>query len=62
MKQKEYIIFSGIIFGIVAIFHLFRLVNSMPVTMGSWNVPVWISAVGVIIAGFLAWKAKKLSR
>ncbi len=62
MKQKEYIVFSGIIFGIVAIFHLFRLVFSMPVNIGLWDVPVWISAVGVIIAGFLAWKAKGLSR
>ena len=62
MKQKEYIVFSGVIFGLVAILHLLRLVYAMPVTIGEWEIPVWASAVGVIVAGFLTWKAKQLSR
>ena len=62
MKQKEYIVFSGMIFGAIAILHLLRFVYAMPVTVGEWGIPVWASAVGVIVAGFLAWKAKGLSR
>ncbi len=62
MKQKEYIVFSGVIFGVIAVLHLLRLVYATPVTVGEWEIPVWVSAVGVIVAGFLAWKAKGLSR
>lgn len=62
MKQKEYIVFSGILFGVIAICHLLRLVDATPVTVGLWEIPVWASAVGAIVAGFLAWKAFQLSR
>lgn len=62
MKQKEYIAFSGVIFAIVAVLHLARLIYNMPVAFGMWVVPMWASILGVIVAGFLAWKAKELSR
>jgi len=62
MKQKEYIIFSGVLFGVIAVLHLLRLFYSMPVTAGLWEIPVWASAVGAIVAGFLAWKAFQLNR
>ncbi|MGB5487531.1 MAG: hypothetical protein WBN06_09090 [Lysobacterales bacterium] len=47
---------------LVAIAHLVRLVGGIEVTVGEWNVPQWVSAVGVIvplaIAGLL-WSESK---
>lgn len=62
MKQKEYIMFSGMIFALVALVHLFRMIYALPAVIGSWEVPMWVSALAVVLAGFLAWKAQKLSR
>ena len=62
MKRKEYIAFTGFIFAIVFLIHLWRLIYSVPVTIGEFDIPVWVSGLGVILAGFLAWKALKLNR
>ena len=47
---------------LVAIAHLVRLLGGVEVTVGEWNVPQWVSVVGVIvplvIAGLL-WTESK---
>jgi len=51
-----------LLFTLVAITHLVRLLGGIEVTVGEWNVPQWISLVGVIvpvtIAGLL-WSESK---
>ena len=44
-----------IIFSLVAIAHLFRLVFGIPIAVGEWNVPQWVSILGVLVPGLVAW-------
>lgn len=45
---------AGIIFSIMAIFHLLRLFMGWGLVFGAFVVPVWYSGIGLIIAGALA--------
>lgn len=50
-----------LVFIIVAIAHLLRLSSGISVTVGDWNVPQWVSIVGAIVPGaiaFLLWKER----
>jgi len=41
---------------------ILRLVYGWNVTIGEWTVPVWVSAVGFLIAGYLAFQGLLLRR
>ena len=45
---------SGLLFGLLAIVQLVRLLFRWPVQVASVSVPLWVSAVAVVIAGALA--------
>ena len=64
MKQKTYLKVSGLIFTVVAIFHLLRLVLGIgwDINVAGWNVPGWFSLVGLAVAGYLAYAAYKLMK
>jgi len=38
-----------LLFTLVAIAHLLRLIGGVEVTVSEWNVPQWISVVGVVV-------------
>ena len=50
------------VFSVVAVFHALRLVMGWSVVIGGFGVPLWLSVVGFLVAGFLAWSGYKLSR
>lgn len=63
MDTKTYIIVSGIIFGIVAIGHGFRLATELVVKLGEWNIPMIASWGGMLIALTLsAWSIMLLRK
>ncbi|OGY57639.1 MAG: hypothetical protein A3C03_00325 [Candidatus Colwellbacteria bacterium RIFCSPHIGHO2_02_FULL_45_17] len=62
MSQKNYFVLSGTIFAIVFLLHALRLLNAWDVVIGSWQVPVWVSWFGVVVAGVLAWSAFKRNK
>lgn len=51
---KNYCLISGLLFTLVAVGHLFRIVYGLPVLIGDFEVPMWMSWVGLIIPGGLA--------
>jgi hypothetical protein len=53
MPGRLYLIVSGGLFGLVALGHLLRLVNQTSAQLGSWTVPMWLSWIGLVVAGFL---------
>lgn len=53
MSHKTVHTVAGVIFGIAALFHLIRLINNWPVTLGPYTVPAWPSIVGLVIGGYL---------
>ena len=62
MSQKTFCLVAGLIFLIVAIGHAMRIAFRWEAMIGGWMVPVWVSGVGVIVAGYLAFEGLKMSR
>jgi hypothetical protein len=50
-----------VLFGLGAVVHLLRLVMGWPIVLGGWAVPVWVSWLGLLLAGFLAYEAFRLA-
>ncbi|MEK7176119.1 MAG: hypothetical protein AAB695_01960 [Patescibacteria group bacterium] len=59
MSQKTFNSIAGLVFLLVAVMHLLRIANGWAVTMGSFDVPMWASWIGVIVAGYLAYHGLK---
>jgi hypothetical protein len=61
MDQKAFSIVAGVIFAAVALFHLVRIYMGWPVTIGDWSVPMWVSGIGLVVAGGLAFLGLRLA-
>jgi len=59
MNQKTFNIVVGIIFSAVFALHVLRLVNQWIVSIGAFEIPLWVSWVGIAVSGFLAFTALK---
>jgi len=51
-----------VLFAIVAFAHLLRLLFSVRLTAGGWDVPQWISLFGVVVPALVAWLLWRESR
>ena len=50
-----------VIFAVVALFHLVRIYMDRPVMIGDWSVPMWVSWIGLVVAGGLAFFGLRLA-
>jgi hypothetical protein len=50
MKDKPYLIVTGVLFGLITLGQLMRLTFQIPVQIGAWNVPLWPSMIAVVLA------------
>jgi len=57
MSEKTFLKFAGIMFGIIGTLHLLRLFIGWQIVLIGWEVPVWLSGFGFIIAWFLSYTA-----
>ena len=55
MDQKTFISLAGVIFAVVALLHVLRILMGWPAAIGGWAVPMWLSWVGVVVAGGLSY-------
>lgn len=55
MDQKTFAIVSGAIFALVALLHILRILMGWPAMIGGWMVPVWVSWIGLVVAGGLSY-------
>jgi uncharacterized integral membrane protein len=62
MSQQIYSLISGIIFSLVTLLHALRLLRNWHVVIGDFTVPAWISWLGAIVAGYLAYQGFRLAR
>ena len=51
-----------IVFVLVAIAHLLRIVSGTDIVVGGNDIPQWISVVGVVVPGSIAWLLWKESK
>jgi hypothetical protein len=54
MSIKFYAGVCGIIFLIIFALHLLRLIFGWPAQIAGWDVPMWLSWIAMILAGFLS--------
>ena len=63
MGRKLYLIFSGFVFFLVAIFHFFRLVYHWPIVVGPRTIPFALSYLGLPgSTAYCAWAIWLLAR
>ena len=53
-NNKWYFTATSIVFAVVAIAHLGRIILMLDATIASYAIPLWVSGVAVVIAGYLA--------
>jgi hypothetical protein len=59
MSLKTFCAVTGIIFAVVALIHLVRIFMVWQVTIDGWSVPMWVSWVGLVVTGCLAYVGVK---
>jgi len=62
MKQGAFVLVTSSIFALIALLHALRLIYGWNVMIGEWTVPVWVSAVGFLIAAYLGLQGFLLRR
>lgn len=62
MNHKTYCIVSGVLFSLVALAHLLRIMNGMPVQVADVAIPMLVSWIGCILPASLAVWAFLISR
>ena len=62
MDEKTFSLVAGVIFALVALFHLVRIFAQWPLIIGDWSVPKSVSWVALIVAGGLALVGLRLSQ
>lgn len=61
MTEKTFSTLAAAIFGVVAVLHLVRILIGWSIVVDGWTVPMWVSWVGLIIAGALSYSGAKLA-
>jgi hypothetical protein len=62
MEHKEYCVVSGILFTLVAVAHLLRILYGVSVQVEEYDVPMFVSWIGLILPGALAVWAFRINR
>jgi hypothetical protein len=60
--MRAYLQISATIFGVVALAHLHRIFRQWPVELAGRAVPLWVSWLGLVVAGGLCIWALRLLR
>ena len=55
MNRKTYMMVTATLFLVVALMHLLRIIFGWSVEIGSLSIPFWVSWLGVLVAGALAY-------
>jgi len=62
MSQKSYCAVTGIVFLVIAFLHLLRIIFGWSPVVDGWAVPMWLSWVALVVAGWLGYDGLRLAR
>jgi len=62
MDKNQSLMLAAVIFGLIALLHLLRSILSWQASIANWNVPLWLSYVAVVVAGYLSWHMYSASK
>ena len=60
MSQKTFLTVSWTIVSVITLLHLARLLAGWPARIGTFEAPMWLSWISVVVAGYLAFSAFRL--
>jgi len=55
LNRKTYMMVTATLFLVMAIIHLLRIILGWQVEIGGLSIPFWVSWLGVLVAGALAY-------
>ena len=61
MSEKTFAAIAATIFGLVALLHLLRVVMGWSIVIDAWTVPMWLSWIGLVVAGALSYYGMRLA-
>ena len=62
MSQMIFSLVAGLIFLLVAVMHVLRLALKWEVVLNGWSVPMWVSAIAIVITAYLAFEGLKFGK
>ena len=62
MSQKTFSLAVGLVFLLVAVIHGLRLALRWEAVVNGWSVPMWVSALALLIAAYLAFEGLMFGR
>jgi hypothetical protein len=57
IREHTYLLITGIIFSVVALTHLVRVLYQTNIIIFGWDVPIFLSWIGIAIATYLAFSS-----
>lgn len=61
-SERTLLTVTGIIFLVVALAHLLRLMFGLQLILGGFEIPLWLSWAGVLVAAYLSYASFHFSR
>jgi hypothetical protein len=52
--MRAYYQVSGTLFALIALVHVLRVVQSWPIDVAGWVMPMWVSVAAALVTGALA--------
>jgi hypothetical protein len=62
MSQKTFSFVVGLVFLLVAVMHALRLALRWEAVVNGWSVPMWVSALALLVAAYLAFEGLMFGR
>ena len=62
MSQKTFSLVVGLVFLLIAVMHALRLALRWEAVVNGWSVPMWVSALALLIAAYLAFEGLMFGR
>jgi len=62
MSEHTFSLTVGIVFLLIALGHLVRLVFGVPLVIQSVSIPLWASAIAMVVTGFLSYEGFHFAR
>ena len=59
MNNTTYHKVTGYVFLIIFVLHLWRVVQGWEVLVSGYSIPIWVSVLALLLAGFLAYNGLK---
>lgn len=61
-KERKFHLVAGTLFGLVALFHLTRIIFGWNLTLGGWQAPYWLNGLGAFVTAILSYVSFGLAR